>query len=205
MLLGALLAGAVAAVPPLDIAHLRPIPVHEGVNAVAHLSADGRDGIIVSGFHNASPSADGNSRDYLVLLSRDGGQEVVSAEPTPSLVSDTPFGGELLSAAPHDGEAWKRVIRFAHAEVNGAPSTLMILAERDMRKAQDPYAGEPVRITYFQLQRDKDFDDDRFMPLGTRWSRRCYGDANLALKDELGLPLPPDYAGPKASEACRSR
>ena len=47
-------------------------------------------------------------------------------------------------------------------------------------------------------------DADRFVPIGGLWSRRCYVDANLALKDEIKLPLPPDYAGPTTANPCGS-
>ena len=200
----ATLFAAVAIGSNIGISDLQPIAVHDGVNTVRRLGSDGRNGLIISGVHNASPSADGTSRDYLVLLTGRDGEEIVDARPIPSLVSDARFGGELLSAAPHTGEDWKRVIRFAKGRVNGAPATLMILAERDMRKASTAYTAEPVQITFFELQRDALFNTDSFAPLGSQWSKRCYVDANLALKDELELPLPPDYAGPGASEPCGS-
>ena len=205
MLIAAALAAvaAVASARP-DISDLQAIPVHDGVNAVAHLSVDGRDGMIVSGWHNGSPGADGRSQDYLVVLKTRQGEEIVGAEPVASLVSDARFGGELLSAAPHTGEDWKRTVRFARGRVNGAPATLMILAERDMRKAKDAYTAEPVQITYFELRRDRDADQDQFASLGGRVSARCYVDANLALKDEIELPLPADYEGPPSSAPCGS-
>ena len=115
----ALLALAAAASP--TISDLRAFQVRDGVNEIVHLSPDGRDGIIVSGAHNGSLTADGASHDYVVLLERNGGEEIVDAGPVPSLVSDLPFGGELLSAAPHTGEDWKRVVRFACGRVDGAP------------------------------------------------------------------------------------
>ena len=74
-----------------------------------------------------------------------------------------------------------------------------------MRKADTAYEAERVRITYFRLQRDPDFDFDQFVPLGELWSARCYVDANLALTDEIGMPLPSDDAGPKSSLSCSSR
>src|SRR5579875_3379512 len=139
MLLGGLLAAVIAAAPGVEISDLRALPVHDGFNPIARLSPDGRDGAIVSGWHNDSPGADGESRDYLVLLHGREGEEVVGADLVPSLISDQRFGGQLLSAAPHTGEDWKRAIRFARGRVNGAQSTLMILAERDLRKASDPF------------------------------------------------------------------
>jgi hypothetical protein len=197
-----LLAAAVSAQPGVRISDLQPIADHDGVNPVAHLSPDGRNGLIVSGWRNTTPGADGESRDYLVLLAGRQGQEVVVADTIPSLVSDLPFGGNVLRAAPHTGEDWKRVIRFAYGRVGDAPATLMILAERDMRRAENAYAPEPVQITYFRLDHDQDAGEDRFIPIRRSWSTRCYVDANLALRDEARRPLPPDYAGPKAAAPC---
>ena len=199
----ALLALAAAA-SRVGVSDLQAFQVRDGVNEIVHLSPDGRDGIIVSGAHSGSLTADGASRDYVVLLNRREGEEIVDAEPVPSLVSDVPFGGELLSAAPHTGEDWKRVVRFARGRVDGAPATLMVLAERDMRRARTAYTAVRVQITYFALRRDPEIDADRFVPIGGRWSQRCYVDANLALKDEIKLPLPPDYAGPTTANPCGS-
>jgi hypothetical protein len=192
--------------PPL-VSDLHAIDLQDGINSVPQMTPDGRAGVIVRVAHSSSPIADGNSVNYLVMLpaGTGGGWVAADAQETPSQISDTPFGGILLSAAPHDGEDWKRSIAFAHAKVSGRPSLLMVVAERDLRRSTNAYAPAPAEVTVFRLTADPEFGDAyHFAPISRRRTIRCYVDVQLAVSEVEGLPLPPNYAGPKASAACPS-
>ena len=195
--------GLAQTVPP-RITDMRVISLHDGVNSVPQMTPDGRDGVIVRAGHNSSPIADGSSINYLVLARGHVGHDnwvAVDAETTPSLISDVPFGGMLLGAAPHTGEDWKRSITFAHGKVDGAPALLMILAERDMTGTVNNYAPVPAEISIFRLEADPEFEDDfHFVRVTTQRTTCCYVDVQLAVRDAEDLPLPPEYAGPKTSE-----
>jgi len=189
-----------------QIADLQPIILHDGVNPVLHMTQDGRAGVIVRAQHSDSPSADGNAIDFMVLVPKraaTGEWVAADTEVTPSKVSDEPFGGVLVSAAPHTGEDWRRSIAFAYAKVDGAAAIVMIVGELDMRGAVAAYTPVPAQVSVFRLQEDLDFGDDfRFALIAQAHTTHCYVDVQLAVKDLEGLPLPLEYHGPKTSAAC---
>jgi hypothetical protein len=196
--------GASAHAAP-TLTDLTPVPVHQGVNPVPRLAPDGRDGIIIEAAHNDSPIADGSSVDILVLLRqtpRGSAWETVDTVQTPSLVSDLPFGGRLISAAPHTGEDWRLSIDFARAKVDGVPAFLMVVGERDMRRADNAYTPVPVDLLIYRLTPDPDVGQDHFVLIERRAAKGCYVDVRLAVRDSLGLPLPAGYEGPRAESPC---
>jgi hypothetical protein len=205
VVLGALSGLGAARVP--QITDLREIPLHMGVNDIARLAPDGRDGIIVEGEHSDSPTADGRSIDFMALL-RDSPPgplwEVVDAREEPSDISDRPFGGSLLSAAPHDGEDWKRNIAFARGRVDGSPALLLIVGERDLQAthAANAHTAVPADITVYRMQRDDLDQQDHFIPIQHRRTMACYVDVRLAVAQTLKLPLPTGYAGPGTPAPC---
>jgi hypothetical protein len=198
---------AKAATPKTIVSNLREISVTPGPNLVAHLAPDGRDGLIVEGGHSASPSADGSSVDYMVLLKAAGperGWETVDVESSPSVSSDAPFGGVLIQAFPHTGEDSKRSVVFARASLNGSPATLLLLADRDMSHAETAYSPAPVQISIFALRKDPDTDQDHFALVRQAWAAKCYVDAQWALMDAFKLSAPAGYEGDRGTSVCKT-
>ena len=195
---------AALATPALaaTLTDMRPIVLKPGVNALPALAPDGRDGLIVQGSHQGSPSADGSSVQFLVLLRQGEGWETVDAQAVPSGSSDLDFGGALIQASPHAGEDWKRAVAFARAKVDGAPAFVMLVADRDMRRVQTVYDPVPVDILTYRLQKDPGWDQDHFVLADRKRTPRCYVNAWLALKDMTGFPLPTFYDGDGAASPC---
>jgi hypothetical protein len=195
-----------AAMPQPTLSNIQEILVVPGPNPVAHLAPDGRDGLIVEASHSDSPIADGASVNYMVLLKAagpDSGWEAVDLEPSPSLSSDAPFGGLLMTASPHTGEDWKRSVAFARAALNGAPATLMLVADRDMGQAETAYSPVPVRLSVFALRKDPDIDQDHFILVRQSWAPKCYVDAQWALIEAFKLSVPSTYDGDRGARACQ--
>lgn len=184
------------------LSDIRPITLRPGVNAIPHLAPDGRDGLIVQGAHSGSPSADGASVQFLVLLRRGQDWETVDAQATPSGASDADFGGELIQSIPHVGEDWKRAVAFAWAKVDGSPAFVMLAADRDMKRVETVYDPTPVEVLVYRLQPDSLTEQDHLVLVDRKPAPGCYQNAWLALKVVAGLPLPKDYEGPAAPQAC---
>jgi hypothetical protein len=134
----------------------------------------------------------------------DSGWEAVDLEPSPSLSSDAPFGGILMRASPHTGEDWKRSVVFARADLNGAAATLMLVADRDMAKAETAYSPVPVRLSVFALRKDPDIDQDHFVLVRQSWAPKCYVDARWALIEAFKLSVPATYDGDRGARTCQT-
>jgi len=196
-----------AATPQPTLSNIQQIPVVPGPNPVAHLAPDGRDGLIVEGSHSDSPIADGSSVNYMVLLKgagRDKGWEAVDLEPSRSISSDAPLGGILMRASPHTGEDWKRSMVFARATLNGAPATLLLVADRDMGQAETAYSPVPVQLSAFALRVDPDTGQDHFVLIRHTWALKCYVDAQWALIETFKLAVPVGYEGVRSTTACNA-
>lgn len=197
-----------AATPEPMLSNIQEITVVPGPNPVARLAPDGRDGLIIEASHSDSPIADGSSVNYMVLLKGagpDSGWEAVDLEPGPSVSSDAPFGGLLMRASPHTGEDWKRSIAFARATLNGAPATLLLLADRDMGQAETAYSPVPVRLSVFALRvASDDTGQDHFVLIRQSWAPKCYVDAQWALIEAFKLSVPPAFEGDRRTSACQA-
>jgi hypothetical protein len=195
-----------AATPQPTLSNIQEIPVVPGPNPVARLAPDGRDGLIVEASHSDSPSADGSSMNYMVLLKGAGpnsGWEAVDLELSPSPSSDAPFGGIVMRAFPHTGEDWKRSMIFARAILNGAAATLLLVADRDMDEAETAYSPAPVQFSIFALRGDPDTDQDHFVLIWRTWAPNCYVDAQWALIETFKLAAPAGYEGVRRTTACK--
>jgi hypothetical protein len=196
-----------AATPEPMLSNIQEITVVPGPNPVARLAPDGRDGLIIEASHSDSPIADGSSVNYMVLLKGagpDSGWEAVDLEPGPSVSSDAPFGGLLMRASPHTGEDWKRSIAFARAELNGAPATLLMVADRDMSHAETAYSPVPVQLSIFALHPDSVTGQDHFVLIRRSWAPKCYVDAQWALIEAFKLATPAAYEGDRHTSACQA-
>jgi hypothetical protein len=63
-------------------------------------------------------------------------------------------------------------------------------------------AASHVVIQLYALEKDADVGADRFALKGELKPSTCYGNTDLALKAELGLPLPSGYEGPDKAGSC---
>lgn len=195
----ALAAATPAGAVPHTVSDLHEIVVHDGVNAVSRLTSDGREGLIVRGVRQYL-TADGTHHVFLVLTRRKAeprGWDVVPAGDGPSAGPDDQ---ESLADTPHTGEDQVASLRFTRARVDGEPATLLIQAHRSM---EGPIpAPSHVQIRLYRLAPDAEASGDRFVLLDTLTPSACYGNTDLALYREIGLPLPSGYQGPKSSGPC---
>ena len=191
---------AVAAdVPPPTFGRLTPIPLHLGLNKVAKLTPEGRDGVITMAWRD-----NGNAHGFNVFTVM-----VHEAEAPPgeewTVASFFDGDNETLTEtdAPHTTEDYVRSIRF----IRGATGTLAIIAARDIFGENGMVDKSAVAFTVFKLTRRPDND-----PLGrphhyfervAAWvSEKRYCNSETALAVELGLPPPADWPGNKLPDGC---
>lgn len=188
---------ATAAEKAPAIGPLVPIALKPGVNMIPGMASDGRAGMIVQGWRE-----NGNAYAYdlyLVMLpSRPSGADwnVVGVEGDRG-IQDT------IRDAPHTGEDTLRVVRFARGLVDGQRETLLITATRDMGEViPDP---SPVTLEVFALKAnsgDVGTTTDSFHRVLVRRTAGPYCNAEMAIQNELGLPVGSNYGGAKTPTGC---
>jgi hypothetical protein len=183
------------------ITDLRPIPLKPGVNPVPGMAPDGRDGVIVQGDYSTFPSADASNIQFLLLLRYAGGWEIVGVEGV-TQASWRTVGPELIGSVPHAGEDWRRAVTFARARIDGKPAFVVLAAQRDLDKMKSAYDAVPVDVSTYSLEPDSATGQDHLVLIDLKRAKGCYVNAWLAMKDAFGLPLPKDYEGPAAAQAC---
>jgi hypothetical protein len=192
-------AAALAAASPAPVTDIRPISIHPGVNLVPGFAPGGRPAQIIQAWR-----ANGNAHsynDYLVLTPDSEGLPLGVA----ALVSasDAP-PSDLIRDNPFDGERVLGVVRFARAKVNGAEAGVLIVADLDDAPSGvlADHATATVRI-YRLLRGDGvGVTTDVFEPVAALHTDKRYCNAELALRDTLGLPLAADYAGANRVDGC---
>lgn len=196
--LAGLAAAAALHAPFPALTELRPVTLHPGVTAVAHMAPDGRDGMIVEG-HRDYFTADGSHDVFLALVRGDGGQwwSVATHGSSPNDDPDDPLS---FTDAPHTGEDAVASVRFARARLDGRPAFVALVAQRAMEGTIP--SPSHVTFTLYRLQQRSLDDGWMFLKVGAAPGRACYGNADLALHAELNLPLPHGYEGPTAAGVC---
>ena len=199
----ALALAATAAAPAPHLTDWREIPLRSGVNPVAHMLPDGRDGLIVRAYPHTETA--GQSRtDYMVLAAPtkdDNGDwtTVRFAEfrkPDPNEAEP----GTTVSDAPHTGEDALSSVRFFRARVDGAPAVLAVKTQRDF-VLPIPDASHAV-VDVFRLEIEPDFGEETFKRVARLKTRACYGHSDAGAFVEFGVPLSSDYAGPRQAAPC---
>jgi hypothetical protein len=199
-------AWALDSVATHPISDIRPIALKTGVNEVANFADDGRLAIIVKAWRE-NMNAHGYA-NYEVLLPRPGTNDdwnLVTFDNHVS-VGDGASQVDNLSDAPFDGENVVAAVRILKARYQDKLATLAITARRDMAKATSFIDKLSVQFSIYKLVSNADgipgWPFDYFDRVDAFKSKRGYCNADLALKNELNLPLPANYAGANNTDGC---
>ncbi len=186
-----------------SLTSVRPFPVMEGANLLPAFAPDGRQGLIVSGAPNTA-TASGAYTAYMVLLRRaqpERGWSLVRFATGDDAHGHSPWENTIIDI-PHTGEDQIKSVRFARAEVNGVPETVVITAERDMSEAETIPDPAHVHFTLLKLVVDPAFAEETFEIAGHLRSKACFSNSDAALEVELGIAAPDPTQGKPAAEPC---
>ena len=200
------LGGAVAApgeaAANLNIRDIAVIPLHAGVNTIERFAPDGRSATIVQAWRD-NGNAHGHAVYLVVMAHRGCGYGdtacVVAIDDGHGPLQDT------AEASPFDGERVLETVRFARATVNGAPATVMIRADLGEAKSGVLADHAPAAVSVYVLQSpgvDVGTTPDVFKLAFKVKAVGAFCNADMALHQTLGLPLPADYAGGKGPGGC---
>ena len=189
-----------AAGPPPRITDLRPITLHPGVNRVPGFLVGSGAATIVEAWRG-----NGNAHGYHVWMVLGGPSEGKSVGVVGRDGDDRRPVFETISDNPFDGERVLGAVRFATARIAGKRATLLI--EADLDEASSGVAADHATATvrWFRLDHDADAigrPTDEFVPLAEVHTAKRYCNAELALRDAAGVPLPPGFAGANRVDGC---
>lgn len=193
------LAGAVPAGAPA-VTDLHPIALHPGINRVPDFLPGGAPATIVEAWcgngnahgHHAWMVLGGPSEGQPVGLV---GVEGSRADPVADTIGDNPFDGERVLGT----------VRFATARLAGARVTLLLRADLDRSQSGVPADHATATVLWYRLDHQADASGrptDLFVPIGRVQTMRRYCNADLALRDVAGVPLPADFAGANRIDGC---
>ena len=201
-LTGLALAGVAATGAPPPITDLHPIALHPGINRVPGFLVGGGTATIVEGWRG-----NGNAHGYRVWMVLGGPSEgnpvgIVGLDgndrrPVFETITDNPFDGERVLGA----------IRFATARIAGKPATLLIQSDLDEAASGVLADHATATVRWFRLDHDEEAigrTTDEFVPIGTVTTTKRYCNAELALRDVAGVPLPTGFSGADKSDGCPS-
>jgi hypothetical protein len=97
-----------------------------------------------------------------------------------------------ITNQPHTGEDDLKVVRFARGKLDGVADTFLVTATRDPDGPVTDAVSTAIRIYSLGNHEDEGFGTtpDRFDLVFSYMTAKKYSDADDALLDELGLPLP---------------
>ena len=165
------------------------------MNRINHFTSDGRDARIILGWRD-----NGNAHGYdlfLVLVPTKRGWSdwnVVGFE------DGQDFSDEVTDE-PHADEDVVRAVRFVRAGPKQRP--MVAIAKREWKETY--YDRAETTISIYELRQNQGtFGTTRdYFTVTHRWkAKKRYCHADLALRDELGLPLPSYYGGPNKIDGC---
>ena len=194
-----LASSTVVAQPPHPrLSDVEVIPLHGGLNSIPNLAGDGRIGTIIDAWRD-NGNAHGYSVFMVLLPSTEG-----SHEPQVVAIDNGNGVAEFARDDPHTGEDALSSVFFARGRLDGKPTTLLIEATRDFPKTAIP---DPSRatITVYALRR---FDGsvgstpDDFEAVFKLRTTRAFCHSEMALHQELGLPLSANYGGSTKPSGC---
>jgi hypothetical protein len=197
----ALLGAAWSATAQADRARLsglRVIALRPGVNSIQNLSGDGRTGKIIDAWRG-NGNAHGYSV-YMVLLPAADGDHSLQVVG----IDDGKAVSDFARDDPHTGEDALGSVVFARGSLDGKPTTLLIEATRDFPKTSIPDPS-PTTIAIYALRRfERGFGStpDDFELVFELRTTRTYCHSEMALHQELGLPLSRDYGGSAKPDGC---
>jgi hypothetical protein len=177
------------------LGRLSEIPLGLGVNNVPRFAVDGRTARIIVGWRD-NGNAHGYSL-YLVLMpTKRGGSDwnVVGFE-------DGKDFSDTINDNPHTGEDVVTAVRFLRAGPNRQP--IVAVARRNWRETF--YDRAETTIVIYDLRQSEGIfgTTQDYFTAARRWkAKKRYCNAELALRDELNLPLPSGYGGPNKVDGC---
>lgn len=185
-----------------EITALQPVTLHEGVNILPHFLPDGGDVTVFQSWRD-----NGNEHgytDWLIAENRPGGQPHTSR--TIAIRENTgPVPRDVIYDDPFDKHHAIKAVRFATAQVDGNPASLLLVASRDLDEKAALTTPVPVTISIYQLVATGEqlgHTPYEFDLISTTLSTRPYCNAMLAMSHILSLSLPADYQGDR-SDGCR--
>lgn len=173
------------------------LQLQPGINRLPNLIGDGRNALVVRAWRE-----NGNAHGYnlytvlMPTLDRSSGLNVVGMDQGDRF-SDT------ISDAPHTGQDIVRAVRFVSIMLDRRRQTVLVTATRHWQDSIPNPA--PTSIELFAVRQshgDVGTTADYFTRIAWVQTRRRYCNAEMALKQETGLPLPPDYSGPTTKTGC---
>ncbi len=195
---GVVMAGSAAASaqPPSDLhtrlSEIKQVDTPLGLTRIPDAEGDGREMMV---FH--SWRENGNAWGYgvfmMTMTSRAHRDPYESAWDIVGIASE-PKGGlkHEVTDQPHTGEDDLKVVRFVRAKLDGKVDTFLVTAIRNPPgAAPDPVVAE-IRIYALRNHEDEEVGTtpDSFDPVFAFTTTKSCSDADDALLDELGLPLP---------------
>lgn len=192
------LAGAVPAGAPA-VTDLHPIALHPGINRVPGFLPGGAPATIVEAWRG-NGNAHGHHA-WMVLGGPSEGRPVglvgkeSDGDPVDDTISDDPFDGERVLGA----------VRFATARLAGVRVTLLLRAILDRSTSGVPADHATATVLWYRLDHQGDAvgrPTDLFVPIGRVQTTRRYCNADLALRDVAGMPLPADFAAANRVDGC---
>jgi hypothetical protein len=181
----AVAAFAAVALAGASTSALTPIQLHAGINPIPDIAGDGKAGSISVDWRE-----NGNAWGYTIFMVRAGGSIAT--------VDDA----DRFTDRPHTGEDVITSVRFARGRYKGRATTFALVAERTIVESVPAPAHTTIKI-YALLRNDEPLGTPYyFLKLNEAAAKRDYCNADMALKTELGFPLPPDYSGPQTPDGC---
>jgi hypothetical protein len=186
---------------PSNVNNIEPIGLLPGANKVSRFADDGRDAIVTLAWRD-----NGNAWGYDVILvmqpTNRGGSDwnVVGIQPPPTSVDQTLR--DVIRDSPHTGEDVIRAVRLARGNVDGRPSTLLLVAERDIVNT----VPEPARVKLeiYRLVHAPEIGTtiDSFKLIDSRFMGGKFCDAEGALARAFAIQPRRSSMGPATPDGC---
>lgn len=176
---------AAAALAGTSAAALIPIQLRPGVNPIPNIAGDGKAGSISVDWRE-----NGNAWGYNIFMVRAGGS-IASVD-----------NGDQFTDRPHTGEDIITSVRFARGRYQGRVTTFALVAERTIVESVPAPARTTVKIYVLRRNDEPLGTPYYFLKLREAAAKRNYCNADMALKTEVGFPLPRDYSGPRTPDGC---
>jgi hypothetical protein len=163
-----------------------PLRLHAGTNPIPNIAGDGKAGSITLNWRE-----NGNAWGYDIFTVAAGGS-VATVEDEKDRFTDQ----------PHTGEDVITSVRFARGSYQGKQTTYALVAERHIVTSVPDPAKTTIKI-YALVRNDGPLGTPyNFEKINEYYTTRQYCNAEMALKTELGLPLPRSYQGLATIDSC---
>ena len=178
---------------------LEMVKLKAGANWVRGFAGGGRSALITYGWRD-NGNAHGFNVYVVMLPTRPGGTDwnIVGVETQSELEP-------IVTDSPHTGEDVVKSVRFALGLLDGRRATLMFTATRDLNPDQGIPDPSKTEIVVYALRVNTEgvgSTQDYFAPIGNFTTSSLYCNADMALHQELSIPLPMTYSGPRTSTGC---